>query len=95
MCQEQAAVSHSSSESGIISLDARLGVDGLPALQSGECVLSMLTALLAEGNLMHLETEKLEIFDVNQDPTHFPGSFHVTKLFVFEDKAAVIQPFHK
>ena len=33
MCKKQTAVSHSSTESEIISLDAGLRVDGLPALE--------------------------------------------------------------
>ena len=39
MCQRQTAVSHSSADYEIISLDAGLRRDGLPALQLGECVL--------------------------------------------------------
>ena len=54
-CKKQNAVSHSSSAAGIISLDAGLGMDGAPALQCLECVLSTLTS---EGNFMHPETEK-------------------------------------
>ena len=39
MCQKQTAVSHGSAESEIVSLDAGLRMDGLPALQFRECVL--------------------------------------------------------
>ena len=34
MCKKQTAVSHSSSDSGVKSLDAGLGMDGIPALDS-------------------------------------------------------------
>ena len=39
MCKKRIAVSHSTAESQISSLDAGLRMDGLPALQFGECVL--------------------------------------------------------
>ena len=35
MCKKQTSVSHSSTESEIISLDAGLGLDGIPALDYG------------------------------------------------------------
>ena len=38
MCKKQTAVSHSSKESEIISLDARLRLDGLPALELWDLV---------------------------------------------------------
>ena len=38
MCKKQTAVSHSSTESEIISLDAGLRLDGLPALELSELI---------------------------------------------------------
>ena len=41
MCKKQTAVSHSSTESEIISLDAGLRLDGLPALESRDLIVSV------------------------------------------------------
>ena len=38
MCKKQTSVSHSSTESGIISLDAGLRLDGIPALDSWDLI---------------------------------------------------------
>ena len=42
MCKKQTAVSHGSTESGIMSLDAGLRMDGLPALDLWEVVIEVL-----------------------------------------------------
>ena len=42
MCKKQTSVSHSSTESEIISLDAGLRMDGLPALDSWDLVIEVL-----------------------------------------------------
>ena len=41
MCKKQTAVSHSSTESEIISLDTGLRLDGLPALELGDLIVSV------------------------------------------------------
>ena len=41
MCKKQTAVSHSSTESEIISLDTGLRLDGLPALESWDLIVSV------------------------------------------------------
>ena len=41
MCEKQTAVSHSSTESEITSLDAGLRLDGLPALELWDLILSV------------------------------------------------------
>ena len=51
MCKKQAAVSYSSAESEIISSDAVLRMDGLPALDLGECDLVVSSSEPAKGNL--------------------------------------------
>ena len=43
MCKKQTSVSHSSTESEIISLDAGLRMDGLPALDLKDLVIEVLT----------------------------------------------------
>ena len=54
MCKKQTAVSHSSTESEIISLDARLRLDGIPALDLWDLI------VLVVGNTTqnHDRTEK-------------------------------------
>ena len=42
MCKKQIAVSHSSTESEIISLDIGLRLDGLPALELWDLIVSVL-----------------------------------------------------
>ena len=42
MCKKQTAVSHSSTESEIISLDTGLRLDGLPALKLWDLIVSVL-----------------------------------------------------
>ena len=42
MCKKQTAVSHSSTESEIISLDTRQRLDGLPALEIWALIVSVL-----------------------------------------------------
>ena len=42
MCQKQTSVSHSSTESEIISLDTGLRLDGLPALELWDLIVSVL-----------------------------------------------------
>ena len=42
MCEKQTAVSHSSTESEIISLDTGLRLDGLPALELWDLIVSVL-----------------------------------------------------
>ena len=55
MCKKQTAVSHSSTESEIISLDTGLRLDGLPALELWDLVVSVLGNVLVfqidRGNL--------------------------------------------
>ena len=42
MCKKQTAVSHSSTESEIVSLDTGLRLDGLPALELWDLIVSVL-----------------------------------------------------
>ena len=46
MCKKQTAVSHSSTESEIISLDTGLRLDGLPALELWDLIVSVLGIFL-------------------------------------------------
>ena len=55
MCKKQTAVSHSSTESEIISLDAGLRLDGIPALELWDLIVSVLEAWL------RLQTEQCDL----------------------------------
>ena len=46
MCKKQTSVSHSSTESEIISLDAGLRLDGIPALDLWDLIVSVLETRL-------------------------------------------------
>ena len=52
MCKKQTSVSHSSTESEIISLDAGLRLDGVPALDLWD----LIVAVLGNTNQHHTET---------------------------------------
>ena len=56
MCKKQTAVSHSSTESEIISLDTGLRLDGLPALELWDIIVSVFGSVsqifqIEQGNL--------------------------------------------
>ena len=52
MCKKQTAVSHSSTESEIISLDTGLRLDGLPALELFLFLEASLKFRMEQGNLL-------------------------------------------
>ena len=107
MCKKQTSVSHSSTESEIISLDAGLRLDGIPALDLWDLIVLVL------GN-NHDRTEQPV---VGRDTSHAPsqqsrGMFNVLNnvdrvpsnvqflhqealLYVFEDNEAVIKMIKK
>ena len=75
MCKKQTAVSHSSRESEIISLDAGLRLDGLPALELWDLIVSV----FGNTNQTHYRTVQPV---VNCDKSHGPnkrskGKFNV------------------
>ena len=94
MCKKQTAVSHSSVESEIISLDAGLRMDGLPALPCGECVLETLSSKLAKGNLERPKREKViqslshsdncTFESIDHAPPTILNSSHSNQLLAFE-----------
>ena len=102
MCKKQTAVSHGSTESEIISLDIGLRLDGLPALESWDLIVSVL------GNVFHVSDrpgqpdndvhkhhksqKKIDVI-VNIDcvPSNFQSSRQEALLYVFEDNEAVIK----
>ena len=50
MCKKQTSVSHSSSESEIISMDARLRLDGIPALELWDLIVTVLHGNTYQSN---------------------------------------------
>ena len=101
MCKKQTAVSHSSAESEIISLDARLRLDGLPALELWDLIVSVF------GNMTQTteRTRRLVVTDKSQEaqgkinvlnnidcvPSNVQSSRQEALLYVFEDNEAVNQ----
>ena len=100
--QETTSVFHSSTESEIISLDTGLRLDGLPAMELWDLIVSVL------GNVSHISDRmgKLEIdahkrqkshskIDVVKDidlvPSNVQSANHEALLYVFEDNEAVIK----
>ena len=59
MCKKQTAVSHRCAESEIVSLDAGLCIEGLPAPQFGVCVLAQVSAFIIKGSLQLLNSTHL------------------------------------
>ena len=81
MCKKQTAVSHSSTESEIISLDAGLRMDGLPALDLWDLVIEVLgmnhripkptQACTRETGVEIQSTHKIkQVFDQNVERTY-------------------------
>ena len=101
MCKKQTAVSHSSTESEIISLDAGLRLDGLPALELWDLIVSV------QGNMTQTPDRpgRLVVNDKNQTsqgktnalniiecvPSNVQSSHQEALLYVFEDNEAVIK----
>ena len=83
MCKKQTAVSHSSTESEIISLDTGLRLDGLPALELRDLIVSVL------GNVSRVSdrSEKPESDDLKHHKSH-------NKIDVMKDIDAVPSNVH-
>ena len=101
MCKKQTAVSHSSTESEIISLDTALRLDGLPALELWDLIVSVF------GSVSQISDRTGRPVDVKRNPK-FQGKINVMEkidfvslnvqssrqealLYVFEDNEAVIK----
>ena len=102
MCKKQTSVSHSSTESEIISLDTGLRLDGLPALELWDLIVSVL------GNVPRVsdstgkpvtDVDKREksqsridvIKDIDLVPSNVQSAHQEALLYVFEDNEAVIK----
>ena len=103
MCKKQTSVSHSSTESEIISLDTGLRLDGLPALELWDLIVSVF------GNASHVSdsTEqpvngknkshsKIDVVhDIDSVPSNVQSANREALLYVFEDNEAVIKMIMK
>ena len=103
MCKKQTSVSHSSTESEIISLDTGLRLDGLPALELWDLIVSVF------GNISHVSDRagqpvngknkscnKIDVVhDIDLVPSNVQSASREALLYVFEDNEAVIKMIMK
>ena len=102
MCKKQTAVSHSSTESEIISLDTGLRLDGLPALELWDLIVSVLgnVSRVSDGSgkpendvhKHHKPHKKIDMMkDIDVVPSNVQSARHEALLYVFKDNEAVIK----
>ena len=101
MCKKQTSVSHSSTESEIISLDTGLRLDGLLALELWDLIVSVFgnishisdrTGKPVNGeNKHHKSHNKIDAMqDIDSVPSNVQSARQEALLYVFEDNEAVI-----
>ena len=102
MCKKQIAVSHSSTESEIISLDTGLRLDGLPALELWDLIVSVIgnVSRVSDGSMQldsdvhkrHKPHKKIDVMkDIDSVPSNVQSARQEALLYVFEDNEAVIK----
>ena len=102
MCKKQTAVSHSSTESEIISLDIGLRLDRLLALELWDLIVSVLGNVSRvsdrSGKLdndvhkRHKSQKKIDVMeDIDSVPSNVRSARQEALLYVFEDNEAVIK----
>ena len=102
MCKKQTAVSHSSTESEIISLDTGLRLDGLPALELWDLIVSVFgnVSRVSDGSgkpesdvhKHHKPHKKIDVMkDIDSVPSNVQSASQEALLYVFEDNEAVIK----
>ena len=102
MCKKQTAVSHSSTESEIISLDTGLRLDGLPALELWDLLVSVLGKISrvsdrsgkpeSDEHKHHKSHNKIDVTrDIDAVLSNVQSARQEALLFVFEDNEAVIK----
>ena len=102
MCKKQTAVSHSSTESEIISLDTGLRLDGLPALELWDLIVSVVgnVSRVSDGSgqpdydvhKRHKSHKKIDVLkDIDSVPSNVQSARQEALLYVFEDNEAVIK----
>ena len=99
MCKKQTAVSHSSTESEIISLDTGMRLDGLPALELWYLIVSVFGNVSRvsdrSGKPVNGKNKSHNKIDVMQDidavPSNVQSARQEALLIVFEDNEAAIK----
>ena len=101
MCKKQTAVSHSSTESEIISLDTGLRLDGLLALELWDLIVSVFgsvsqisdrTGRLVDVKRNQKSQGKINVMEkIDSVPSNVQSSRPEALLYVFEDNEAVIK----
>ena len=102
MCKKQTAVSHSSTESEIISLDTGLRLDGLLALELWDLIVSVLGNVSRvsdrseqpdnDVHKRHKSQKKIDVMeDIDSVPSNVQSARQEASLYVFEDNEAVIK----
>ena len=104
MCKKQTSVAHSSTESEIISLDAGLRLDGIPALDLWDLIVSVFgnTTQTLERPGRPVITDKSQksqgktnvLNNIDCVPSNVQSSHQEALLYVFEDNEAVIKIFN-
>ena len=103
MCKKQTSVSHSSTESEIISLDTGLRLDGLHALKLWDLIVSV------SGNVSHVSDRAGQhvngknkshnkinvVHDIDLVLSNVQSANREALLYVFEDNEAVIKMIMK
>ena len=106
MCKKQTSVSHSSTESEIISLDTGLRSDGLPALELWDLIVSVFGNIFHvsdrsgkpdnDENKHHKSHNKIDVMkDIDCVPSNVQSARQQALLCVFEDSEAVIKMIMK
>ena len=102
MCKKQTSVSHSSTESEIISLDTGLRLDGLLALEFLDPIVSVLGNVSrvsdrsgkpeSDVHKSHKPHKKIDVMkDIDAVPSNVQSARQEALLYVFEDNEAVIK----
>ena len=106
MCKKQTSVSHSSTESEIVSLDTGLRLDGLPALELWDLIVSVLGNVSrasdrsakpeSDDHKHHKSHNKIDVIqDIDSVPSNVQSASQEALLHVFEDNEAVIEMIMK
>ena len=110
MCKKQASVSHSSTESEIMSLDAGSGLDGIPALDVWDLIISVLGNTIqtphrswrpvVNGNKDQGSNKRSQgmthvLKNIDCVPSNVQFTHQEALLYVFEDNEAVINMIMK
>ena len=103
MCKKQTAVSHSSTESEIISLDTGLRLDGLPALELWDLIVSGSVTQTSDRTERLVNIERSQrpqgkinaLNNIDCVPSNVQCPRQEALLYVFEDNVAVIKMIMK